>query len=72
MTDKKWALELVKQFDDRSGPGRQFLTFDVFTYRNVQTVPEGGGWVPVKTLERHYYRFVCSKILTRSRPKNAR
>jgi hypothetical protein len=25
-------------------------------------VPEGGGWMPVKTLERHYYGFVAAKF----------
>ena len=43
-------------------PSRNSLTFDVFTYGNVQPVPEGGGWMPVKTLERHYYGFVAAKF----------
>lgn len=43
-------------------PSRKSLTFDVFTYGNVQPVPEGGGWMPVKTLERHYYGFVAAKF----------
>jgi hypothetical protein len=41
---------------------RQFLTFEVFSWGNVQPVPEGGGWMPVKTLERHYYGFVAAKF----------
>lgn len=43
-------------------PSRKSLTFDVFTYGSVQPVPEGGGWMPVKTLERHYYGFVAAKF----------
>ena len=43
-------------------PSRAFLNFKVFTWGNVQPVPEGGGWMPVKTLERHYYGFVAAKF----------
>jgi hypothetical protein len=43
-------------------PSRGFLNFNVFTWGNVQPVPEGGGWMPVKTLERHYYGFVAAKF----------
>jgi len=43
-------------------PSRQSLTFDVFNYGNIQPVPEGGGWMPAKTLERHYYGFVAAKF----------
>ena len=41
---------------------RNYLTFNVFNYGNIQPVPEGGGWMPVKTLERHYYGFVAAKF----------
>ncbi len=41
---------------------RNNLTFNVFNYGNEQPVPEGGGWIPVKTLERHYYGFVAAKF----------
>jgi hypothetical protein len=43
-------------------PSQGFLNFNVFTWGNVQPVPEGGGWMPVKTLERHYYGFVAAKF----------
>jgi hypothetical protein len=43
-------------------PSRGLLNFNVFTWGNVQPVPEGGGWMPVKTLERHYYGFVAAKF----------
>lgn len=43
-------------------PSRAYLNFNVFTWGNVQPVPEGGGWMPVKTLERHYYGFVAAKF----------
>ena len=41
---------------------RNYLTFNVFNYGNIQPVPEGGGWMPVKTLERHYYGFGAAKF----------
>ena len=40
---------------------RNNLAFNVFNYGNNQPVPEGGGWMPIKTLERHYYGFVAAK-----------
>jgi hypothetical protein len=43
-------------------PSREFLTFNVFSWGKVQQVPEGGGWMPVKTLEKHYYGFVAAKF----------
>ncbi len=42
--------------------GRDNLSFKVFNYGNEQPVPEGGGRMPVKTLERHYYGFVAAKF----------
>ncbi len=39
-----------------------YLTFKVFSWGQVQPVPEDGGWMPVKTLERHYYGFVAAKF----------
>jgi hypothetical protein len=38
------------------------LTFRVFSWGKVQEVPQGGGWMPVKTLERHYYGFIAAKF----------
>ena len=40
---------------------RNYLTFKVFSWGDEQPVPDGGGWMPVKTLERHYYGFVAAK-----------
>ncbi len=40
----------------------KFLTFKVFSWGQVQAVPEGGGWMPVKTLERHYYGFIAARF----------
>jgi hypothetical protein len=42
--------------------GRSNLNFKVFSYGTEQPVPQDGGWMPVKTLERHYYGFVAAKI----------
>jgi hypothetical protein len=38
------------------------LTFKVFSWGVEQPVPDGGGWMPVKTLERHYYGFVAARF----------
>jgi hypothetical protein len=37
------------------------LNFKVFSWGNEQTVPQGGGWMSIKTLERHYYGFVAAR-----------
>jgi hypothetical protein len=41
---------------------RKNVNFKVFSWGQEQIVPEGGGWMPVKTLERHYYGFVAAKF----------
>lgn len=43
-------------------PSRESLNFNVFTWGNVQPVPEDGGWMPVKILQKHYYGFVAAKF----------
>jgi hypothetical protein len=43
-------------------PSREYLDFNVFSWGKVRPVQEGGGWMPVKTLERHYYGFVAVKF----------
>jgi hypothetical protein len=41
---------------------RNYLKFKVFSWGKVQDVPEKDEWMPVKTLERHYYGFVAAKF----------
>jgi hypothetical protein len=43
-------------------PSRSNLNFKVFSWGKEQQVPEVGSWIPVKTLERHYYGFVAAKF----------
>jgi hypothetical protein len=41
---------------------RNNLRFQVFSWGHDQPVPEKGSWMPVKTLERHYYGFIAARF----------